>query len=160
MRSFRAARFLVLPALVIPLMLSTTVLSGTAWAKGGSKPIKCQSVAGSYGGSWSLNGCTQPTIVGTGNPQGSIASSFPTSPATITWGEPVNRDLTPVTTVIRFTVSQLTGRKDKCHGGLEYSVVGTIVSNSRTPGVKTGGKLKMFVCDVGGALSAHKPARL
>jgi hypothetical protein len=159
MRSFRAARFLVLPALVIPLLISTAVPSGTAWAKSAkSKPIKCQSVGGSYAGPWSLAGCSQPTIVGAG--PGSIASPLTSSPATITWGEPVNRDLSPLTTVVSFSVSQLMGRKDKCQGGSEYSVVGTIVSNSRTPGVKVGGKLKMFVCDTGGALSAHKPARL
>ena len=34
MRSFRSARLLVLPAVVVPLVLSTVVLSGTAWAKG------------------------------------------------------------------------------------------------------------------------------
>src|SRR6202158_5582946 len=87
MRSFRAARLLVLPALVVPLLLGIVVPSGTAWAKG-AKAVSCKTLHGTAGGSWSLQGCNQPGITG-GDTTG-ISQPFPTAPVsfgsvTITW---------------------------------------------------------------------------
>ncbi len=158
MRSFRSVRLLVIPALVLPLVLSTVVVSGSAWAKG-SKPVKCTRLSGTYGGSWTLGDCSPFTVIGSGNPAGTISTAFPRSPAVITWGTPVNRHASPLQSTISFVVSQLTGHKNKCGpGALEYELVGSIMHNSASPGVK--GKVKLFVCDTGGVLKAAKKLRL
>jgi hypothetical protein len=158
MRSFRSVRLLVIPALVLPLLLSTVVVSGSAWAKG-SKPVKCTRMSGTYGGSWTLSDCSPFTVIGSGNPAGTIATAFPRSPAVITWGTPVNRHASPLQSTISFMVSQLTGHKNKCgRTALEYELVGSITHNSTSPGVK--GRVKLFVCDTGGVLKAAKKLRL
>jgi hypothetical protein len=160
MRPFRLVRLLVVPALALPLVLSTIVLPGTAWAKG-SKTVKCVILNGTYGGSWSLSGCSPVAIAGaagSGNgPQATVAQNFPVSPATITWGTPANRRAAPLKTTITFGVSELTGHRDKCGAGSkEFNVTGTVTGNSATPGVRIGGKVKIFVCDKAGVLSSHK----
>jgi hypothetical protein len=160
MRPFRLVRLLVVPALALPLVLSTIVLPGTAWAKG-SKTVKCVHLNGTYGSSWSLTGCSPVTIagsVGSGNrPQATVAQNFPTSPATITWGTPANRRALPLQTTIQFTVAELTGHKDKCGtGSREFLVSGSVTGNSESVGVRIGSKVKIFVCDKAGVLSSHK----
>lgn len=160
MRPFRLVRLLVVPALALPLVLSTVVLPGTAWAKG-SKTVKCVMLNGTYGGSWSLSGCSPVTITGSagsgGRPQATVAQNFPVSPATITWGTPANRHAAPLKTTITYAVSELTGHRDKCGAGSrEFIVAGTVTGNSATPGVRIGGKIKILVCDKGGVLSSHK----
>jgi hypothetical protein len=164
MRSFRAARLLVLPGLVLPLVLSAVLLPGTAWAKSATKPVKCQSVIGTYGGTWWLKGCTQQgkqgglQVIGIGNDAISTnfaPSSGPTA-GTVMWGELPNPSLPHLTSNISLTTTQLPSKKDKCGPGtIEFEVSGSVVSNSYAPGIKLG-KLKMFVCDSGGALSARK----
>lgn len=163
MRTFRSARFLVLPAVVIPLVLSTVVLSGTAWAKG-AKAVACRSLNGTAGGSWSFNGCNQPAITG-GNTTG-MSKPFPTAPVssgslTITWnpvGE-AHRGPTPGTTTVSYSATQLTGHKDKCRGSAEWELLGRVTSNTVSPAVR--GKLKIFACVTpSGVLSQRKPVRV
>ena len=162
MRTFRSARVLVLPALVLPLALSTVVLSGTAWAKG-AKAVSCKTLTGTAGGSWSLNGCNQPAITG-GNTTG-ITPNFPTTAGSgtmvITWnpaGE-AHRGGPAGTTTFSYTAAQLTGHKDKCRGSSEWSLLGQVTGNTVSPKVK--GKLKVFACvSRTGALTQHKPVKL
>jgi hypothetical protein len=163
MRPFRSARLVMIPTLVALLALSTLVASSSASARGaGSKTAQCMTLSGTYGGSWSLYNCSPPAIVGippsSGQPNGTISSAFPTSPAVITWGVPPDPRQPPLTTKITFSVRALTAHKDKCGAALEYALVGSVVSNSRNPGVK--GHVKMFVCDAGGALSQKKKIKL
>jgi hypothetical protein len=166
MRSFRAARLLVLPALALPLLLSAVLLPGTAWAKSATKPVKCPSVTGTYGSTWYLMGCSQPgkqggyLVIGTGNDPFStpfLPSAGPVT-ATVTWGELPNPSLPHLKSTVHITTTQLSKKKDKCGTGTEYLVTGSVVSNSKPVGIKLG-KLKMFVCNNGGALSAHKKFR-
>jgi hypothetical protein len=83
------------------------------------------------------------------------------SPAVITWSTPVDRHLLPLTTTVSFRTVELTGHKDRCGGtAREFSLVGSVLSNSRAPGVKVNGKVKMFICDAGGVLSQRKAAKL
>jgi hypothetical protein len=160
MRSFRTARLLVLPALVVPLLLGIVVPSGTAWAKG-AKAVSCVTLMGQAGGTWSLEGCNQPAITG-GNTTG-ISQPFPTAHVgsgslTITWnpegeaymGGPAG------TTTFSYSAMQLTGPKDKCMGiPTEWELQGWVTGNTVSPKVK--GKLKLFAC-VGplGVLSSQR----
>ena len=159
MRSFRSVRLLVIPALVVPLVLSTVVVSGSAWAKG-SKPVKCTRMSGTYGGSWTLSDCSPFTVIGSGNPAGTIATAFPRSPAVITWGTPVNRHASPLQSTISFVVVAADRAQEQVRGN--GSGVRARRGPSRTtpsaPGVK--GKVKLFVCDTGGVLKAAKKLRL
>ncbi len=168
MRSFRAARLLVLPTLVLPLMLSAILLPGTAWAKSGVKPVKCRSVTGTYSGTWYLMGCYQTgkqggyEVIGTGNDAISMPFSPSSAPvtATVTWGPLPDPALPHLISTIRFTTTQLAQKKDKCGSGMtEFEVSGSVVSSNKTPGIKLG-RLKIFVCNTGGALSAHKKFNL
>ena len=164
MRSFRAARILVLPALVVPLVLGIVVPSGTAWAKG-AKAVSCQTVGGTVGpsGSWYLEGCTQPAITG-GNTT-AISKPFPTAPSrgslTVTWnpsGE-AHRGGPAGTTTFSYSAMQLTGHKDKCPGATEWELTGNVTGNTVSPKVK--GKLKLFACvSASGVLSPHKKVKL
>jgi hypothetical protein len=159
MRTFRSVRLAVVAALAVPLLCSAILLPGSAWAKTPrSKPATCQSISGTYGGTWYLIGCGPPEITGdSANPSGTSSAVFPSSPTTITWSEGPNPHLAPLQTTIAFSV---TPKKNKCGAGSsEYALSGTIVSNSASPGVK--GHVKMFVCvSAGGALSAKKPLKL
>jgi hypothetical protein len=148
--------------LVLPLVLSTVVLSGTAWAKG-AKAVSCKTLSGTAGGSWSLNGCNQPAITG-GNTTG-ITPNFPTTAGfgtiVITWnpvGE-AHRGGPAGTTTFSYSASQLTGHKNKCRGSSEWQLLGTVKSNTVSPAVR--GKLKVFACVSSfGVLSQHKPVKL
>ncbi len=164
MRSLRATRLLVLPALVVPLVLGIVVPSGTAWAKG-AKAVACKTLHGTAGGSWYLQGCNQPAITG-GDTTG-IDKPFPNAPVafgslTITW-DPVgeaHRGGPAGTTTFSYSAMQLTGHKDKCKGiPTEWEVLGKVTSNTVSPKVK--GKLKIFACvSPSGVLSQHKPVKL
>lgn len=145
MRPFRSVQMLTIPALAVPLLLSSVVLDGPAMAKG-NKTVNCRTVTGTVAG-WGLEGCTQPAITG-GNSTG-IDQPFPTTAgpytATITWnplGE-AHRGGPPGTTTISVNVSQV--RKNKCaSGSAEWQLVGSILSNTVSPAVK--GKVKVVAC--------------
>ncbi len=166
MRPSRSVRLIVIPALVVPLALSTVVLSGTAWAaKVKAKPVNCRTLMGTAGGSWGFEGCTQPAITG-GNTTG-ISIPFPTSvgfyTAVITWNPAgqAHRGPHAGTTTVSFAVTQRTGHHNKCGTGkTEWKLAGTIKSNTVSPQVK--GKLKIFACVTisSHALSGKKPVKL
>jgi hypothetical protein len=155
----------MIPALAVPLLLSTVVIPGSASAKpNGSRTVKCLSLDGTYGGSWSLDlcgpGASTPIIgAGGGGPQGTIATAFPDSPATIDWGRSVDHPSGLVTT-ITFSVSQQMGHKNRCGAtSSEWELSGAAQpTNSAIPGVK--GKTKMYVCEsAGGVLSDLQTGR-
>lgn len=172
MRRVLCARLLAASAVVLMVALTTIASALPASARGastGNKPVKCATINGNVGGEWSLMGCNPVNIVGPGNnaEQGAQGTSgdFPSSPgstsATITWTS-VNQQTPALVTVINITVTDKTGRHDKC-GPLsaEVELSGTIGSNSASPGIK--GHVKIFVCEgsdgaVGGALSNPKRA--
>ena len=149
MRPFRSLRLLTIPALAVPLLLSTFVAGGSAWARGGSKAVVCKTVMGTVS-DWALEGCTQPLITSTGSqePHG-IDMPFPTSAgpysATITWNTLDNphRGGPPGTTTINVNVSA--PHKDKCAAGSsEWQLIGSISAGTTTPAVK--GKVKIVAC--------------
>jgi hypothetical protein len=163
MRSFRSARLLVLPMVVLPLVLSTVVLSGTAWAKG-AKTVKCVTLAGTAGGAWSLEGCSQPAVTG-GNTT-ATSTPFPTKAGiytvVITWnpvGE-AHRGGPAGTTTFTYSALQKIGHRNKCGAtSTEWELSGSVRRNTVSPAVK--GKLKMFACvSKSGALSQKKPIKL
>jgi len=167
MRRFRSVRLLVISALTVPLVLSAVVVPGSAWAKpNGSRTVKCLSLSGTYGGSWSIDLCgpaAATPIIGTvgGPPQGAIATPF-TSTATsavIDWKASQDYPSGLVTT-ISFSVSAQLGHKNKCgSSSQEWEVSGAAQpTNSAVPGVK--GKTKMYVCEsAGGVLSDLQTGR-
>jgi len=153
MRAFGRVRLPVVLGLALSFVAGTFLLVGPAWAKGGAKPVHCQSVAGpvpapppQIGQQWSFIGCTQPANLTGGMGAIPVLSlTSPPSQTTITWGEPSNHAATPLQTTFTLTVKAYTGHKDACGKALsEYRVTGTIVSNSKTPGVK--GRIKWYVC--------------
>ncbi len=164
MRPFRCARLLVIPALVLPVVLSSVALSGTAWAKG-AKTVVCRQLSGTAGStSWSLDDCTQPAI--TGGNSTAMSTPFPTAAGfhsvTVTWnpvGE-AHRGGPAGTTTFHYSASQLMGHKNKCGtSSTEWELVGTVTANTVSPKVK--GKLKVFACvSRSGALMQKKPVKL
>jgi hypothetical protein len=163
MRPFRSARLLMIPALVLPIVLSTVALSGTAWAKG-AKTVACKQLTGTAGGTWALSDCTQPAI--TGGNSTAVSKPFPTtagfSSVVVTWnpvGE-AHRGGPAGTTTFSYSASQLVGHKNKCGtSSTEWSLVGSVTANTVSPKVK--GKLKVFACvSRSGALRQKKPIRL
>jgi len=153
MRPFRSARLLI-PVLVIPVVLATVVLPTQAWAHGPSKvSVKCYTLTGTWGvGNWTLT-CNQEQVTGS---MGTVAANFPSSTATVIWGNGPNRLIPPDQTTFSMATSQRMGRFDKCpSGSSEFVVSGGVISNTQTPAVK--GKVKAFVCvNGGGALSLLK----
>jgi hypothetical protein len=164
MRRFRSARLLVIPALVLPVVLSTVALPGTAWAKG-AKTVTCRELTGTAGTTlWYFEDCTQPAI--TGGDSTMMSTPFPTAAGRysvkVTWnpvGE-AHRGGPAGTTTFGYSASQLVGHKNKCGtSSTEWELVGTVTANTVSPKVK--GKLKAFVCvSRSHALTQKKNVRL
>jgi hypothetical protein len=136
----------LVPALAVPLALSTLVLNGTAWAKGGSKAVVCKTVMATVT-NWALEGCTQLFITSTQSQ--SIDTPFPTASgsytATITWStlDQPHRGGPAGTTTIAVNVSA--PRKNKCaFGSTEWQLAGFIAGGTTTPAIK--GKVKIVAC--------------
>jgi len=157
MRPFRAVRLLVIPAVVVPVVLSTVVVSGAAWAKG-DKAVICRSVSGTAS-SWQLMGCNNPAI--TGGSSTAVTAFSPTmTAATITWAPGAKRGGPPDTSTISMSVFATT--KNKCSvGSVEYEMLGKVAGNSFSPALKVNHKVKIFVCEsISGSLTNTIKGRL
>jgi hypothetical protein len=160
----------MVPTVAVALVVSSFVLAGPAWAKHkvANKPVTCGGIGGTVGVSpWTLTGCSPAGVAGTENPSGTITQAFPAAAAsglsaTIQWSS--NR-LDPrdpaVATTISYSVISLTGHKDRCGAGKsEVEVKGTITGNTPATSEGAKGKVKMFVCEQAGTLSAQKKIKL
>jgi len=146
MRPCRSMRLLVFPAVAVPLLLSTLVASGPAWAKVSKGKSGFCKTLGSTGGMWFLGSCTQPEA--TGNGSVSITPQpFPTSvgrfTSVITWGHLSTRTNANAQTTVAFTESK--APKNRCAtGSTEWQLIGTITNNTGVIGVK--GRVKILAC--------------
>ena len=163
MRPFRSARLLVIPALVLPVVLSTVALSGTAWARA-PRPLSADSCQGRR----EVPGlsATAPSPPSPAGDSTATSTPFPTHAGffsvVVTWnpvGE-AHRGGPAGTTTFHYSATQLVGHKNKCGtSSTEWSLAGTVLSNTVSPKVK--GKLKVFACvSKSGTLSQKKPVKL
>ncbi len=170
MRRPRSTRLLVIPTVALALLASSVVLAGPASAAKhkAPKPVTCNGINGTVGGSWTLTGCMPASITGGdfNGHEGAVSAAFPTSPATIQWNAVSNPVRTGLQTTISFSVIPRVGHKDRCRGGASEVVLsGTVTGNvtnafSGAP-IKIG-RIKLFVCEnnVTQALSSLKKLRL
>ena len=95
---------------------------------------------------WGLTGCSPGNL---GDDTVAITPGFPTTPghgtATLTWNSTFVNYAPNPTTVIAYAASQ--PAKNKCAAGsAEWQLLGSVVSDGYSPGVKVHSRVKIMVC--------------